>query len=113
MCIRDRQEQGKNLFDAIVAAVRLRLRPILMTSLAFGFGVIPLAIGTGAGAGGRVAIGTAVLGGMLASTVLGIFLVPVFFLLIRRWFKSRSRSEDNAPPPPATTLPHPTQESAA
>ena len=77
------------------------------------FGVIPLAIGTGAGAGGRVAIGTAVLGGMLASTVLGIFLVPVFFLLIRRWFKSRSRSEDNAPPPPATTLPHPTQESAA
>ena len=107
------QEQGKSLFDAIVAAVRLRLRPILMTSLAFGFGVIPLAIGTGAGAGGRVAIGTAVLGGMLASTVLGIFLVPVFFLLIRRWFKSRSRSEDNAPPPAATTPPHSTQESAA
>ncbi|MDR3004090.1 MAG: efflux RND transporter permease subunit [Acidovorax sp.] len=90
------QEQGKNVFDATVAAVRLRLRPILMTSLAFGFGVIPLAIGTGAGAGGRKAIGTAVLGGTVASTVLGIFLVPVFFLLIRSWFKSRSRHETPA-----------------
>jgi len=88
------QEQGKKLFDATVEAVRLRLRPILMTSLAFGFGVIPLAIGTGAGAGGRNAIGTAVLGGMVASTVLGIFLVPVFFLLVRSWFKSRSRQDD-------------------
>jgi HAE1 family hydrophobic/amphiphilic exporter-1 len=90
------QEQGKKLFDATVEAVRLRLRPILMTSLAFGFGVIPLAIGTGAGAGGRNAIGTAVLGGMVASTVLGIFLVPVFFLLVRSWFKSRSRSDEAA-----------------
>jgi len=90
------QEQGKRLFDATVEAVRLRLRPILMTSLAFGFGVIPLAIGTGAGAGGRNAIGTAVLGGMVASTVLGIFMVPVFFLLIRSWFRSRSR-HDEAP----------------
>jgi len=90
------QEQGKQLFDATVEAVRLRLRPILMTSLAFGFGVIPLAIGTGAGAGGRNAIGTAVLGGMVASTVLGIFMVPVFFLLIRSWFRSRSR-HDEAP----------------
>ncbi|MEX8195206.1 efflux RND transporter permease subunit [Comamonas guangdongensis] len=88
------QEQGKSVFDATVAAVRLRLRPILMTSLAFGFGVIPLAIGTGAGAGGRNAIGTAVLGGMVASTVLGIFLVPVFFLLVRSWFKSRTRHDD-------------------
>ena len=90
------QEQGKSLFDATVQAVRLRLRPILMTSLAFGFGVVPLAIGTGAGAGGRNAIGTAVLGGMVASTVLGIFLVPVFFLLIRSWFQSRSRSDEAA-----------------
>ncbi|MEG0200022.1 MAG: efflux RND transporter permease subunit [Comamonas sp.] len=88
------QEQGKSVFDATVQAVRLRLRPILMTSLAFGFGVIPLAIGTGAGAGGRNAIGTAVLGGMMASTMLGIFLVPVFFLLIRSWFKSHGRHDD-------------------
>jgi HAE1 family hydrophobic/amphiphilic exporter-1 len=88
------QEQGKNLFDATVEAVRMRLRPILMTSLAFGFGVVPLALGTGAGAGGRNAIGTAVLGGTVASTVLGLFMVPVFFLLVRSWFKSRSRLDD-------------------
>ena len=96
------QDQGKKLFDATVEAVRLRLRPILMTSLAFGFGVVPLAIGTGAGAGGRNAIGTAVLGGMVASTVLGIFMVPVFFLLIRSWFASRSRNDDS--PTPAKTV---------
>ncbi|KAF1041279.1 MAG: Multidrug resistance protein MexB [Delftia tsuruhatensis] len=108
------QEQGKSIFDAVVSAVRLRLRPILMTSLAFGFGVIPLAIGTGAGAGGRNAIGTAVLGGMLASTVLGIFLVPVFFLLIRSWFKSHSRTDEESPQQ-ATDSPHTntTKESAA
>ncbi len=85
------QEQGRSLRDATVEAVRLRLRPILMTSLAFGFGVLPLAIGTGAGAGGRQAIGTAVLGGTVFSTVLGIFFVPVFFLLVRSWFASRTK----------------------
>ncbi|MEG1770098.1 MAG: efflux RND transporter permease subunit, partial [Comamonas sp.] len=89
------QEQGRSLRDATVEAVRLRLRPILMTSLAFGFGVLPLAIGTGAGAGGRQAIGTAVLGGTVFSTVLGIFFVPVFFLLVRSWFASRPK--DAAP----------------
>ena len=72
----------------------MRLRPILMPSLAFGVGVVPLAIGTGAGAGGRNAIGTAVLGGTVASTVLGLFMVPVFFLLVRSWFKSRGRNDD-------------------
>lgn len=96
------QEQGKNLFDSTVEAVRMRLRPILMTSLAFGFGVVPLAMGTGAGAGGRNAIGTAVLGGTVASTVLGLFLVPVFFLLVRSWFKSRSRTEDASTNPQET-----------
>ncbi|MFN3738945.1 efflux RND transporter permease subunit [Hydrogenophaga sp.] len=100
------QERGKSVFDATVEAVRLRLRPILMTSLAFGFGVIPLAFGTGAGAGGRNAIGTAVLGGTIASTALGIFLVPVFFLLIRSWFTSHSRQDSEASP--ATTSAHPT-----
>ncbi|MEG0053564.1 MAG: efflux RND transporter permease subunit, partial [Comamonas sp.] len=97
------QEQGKSVFDATVQAVRLRLRPILMTSLAFGFGVIPLAIGTGAGAGGRNAIGTAVLGGMMASTMLGIFLVPVFFLLIRSWFKSHGRHDEESQTSSPTT----------
>jgi hydrophobe/amphiphile efflux-1 (HAE1) family protein len=83
------QEQGKSVFDATMQAVRLRLRPILMTSLAFGFGVLPLAIGTGAGAGGRNAIGTSVLGGMIVGTALGIFFVPLFFVLIRGWLERR------------------------
>jgi HAE1 family hydrophobic/amphiphilic exporter-1 len=94
------QERGRDLFEATVQAARMRLRPILMTSMAFGFGVLPLAFGTGAGAGGRNAIGTAVLGGTIMSTVLGIFMVPVFFLLIRSWFKSRSRLDDDAPAVP-------------
>ena len=92
------QEQGKSVFNATVEAVRMRLRPILMTSLAFGVGVVPLALGSGAGAGGRNAIGTAVLGGTVASTVLGLFMVPVFFLLVRTWFKSRARTDDATTP---------------
>ena len=90
------QERGRSVFDATLEAVRLRLRPILMTSLAFGFGVLPLALGTGAGAGGRHAIGTAVLGGVVFSTVLGIFFVPIFFLVVRSWFSSRGRSDDES-----------------
>ncbi len=105
------QERGRSAYDATLAAVRLRLRPILMTSLAFGFGVLPLALGTGAGAGGRNAIGTAVLGGMVFSTTLGIFFVPVFFLVIRSWFSGRSRSgealETETPAAPSAPLPAP------
>ncbi|QNK65455.1 efflux RND transporter permease subunit [Variovorax sp. PAMC26660] len=85
------QEQGKSVVEATLMAVRLRLRPILMTSLAFGFGVLPLAIGTGAGAGGRQSIGTAVLGGMVVGTALGIFFVPLFFALIRGWLQGRRK----------------------
>ncbi|WP_339407191.1 efflux RND transporter permease subunit [Pseudomonas helleri] len=80
------QEQGNSLIDATLIAVRQRLRPILMTSLAFMFGVLPLAISSGAGSAGRQAIGTGVLGGMFSATVLGIFFVPLFFVLIRRRF---------------------------
>ncbi|MDB5893490.1 MAG: multidrug efflux transporter permease, partial [Rhodoferax sp.] len=83
------EEQGRSVLDATLMAVRLRLRPILMTSLAFGFGVLPLAIGTGAGAGGRQSIGTAVLGGMVVGTALGIFFVPLFFALIRGFLEGR------------------------
>ncbi len=98
------QEAGRSAYDATVQAVRLRVRPILMTSMAFGFGVLPLALGTGAGAGGRHAIGTAVLGGVIFSTVLGIFFVPVFFLVVRSLFTGRSRSgEALAPAEPTTT----------
>jgi len=80
------QEQGNSLREATLIAVRQRLRPILMTSLAFMFGVLPLALSSGAGSAGRRAIGTGVLGGMFSATVLGIFFVPLFFVLIRRRF---------------------------
>lgn len=80
---------GKSAVDAALEAARLRLRPILMTSLAFIFGVMPLAISTGAGAKSRVEIGTAVVGGMLTATGLAIFLVPVFFVLVRKLFRRR------------------------
>jgi hydrophobe/amphiphile efflux-1 (HAE1) family protein len=79
-------EAGKDAVSATLEAVRLRLRPILMTSLAFALGVLPVAIATGAGSGSQNAIGTGVLGGMLAATFLGIFFVPVFFIAVQRWF---------------------------
>ena len=82
----EQMRDGLNAFDAAVAAAKLRLRPILMTSLAFIFGVFPLAITTGAGAGGQNAIGRAVVGGMLSATVLAIFFVPMFFIVVLRLF---------------------------
>jgi multidrug efflux pump len=88
------EREGKNAYDAALEAARLRLRPILMTSLAFIFGVLPLAVSTGAGARSRVEIGTAVLGGMLTATVLAIFYVPMFFVLLRRIFRRRVRAEE-------------------
>ena len=78
--------------DATLTAVRLRLRPILMTSLAFALGVLPLAIANGAGSGSQNAIGTGVLGGMIAATVLGIFFVPVFFVAVRKLFPTRDEA---------------------
>ncbi|HTI30614.1 MAG TPA: efflux RND transporter permease subunit [Sphingomonas sp.] len=80
------EKAGKSAIDAAVEAARLRLRPILMTSLAFIFGVLPLAISTGAGAKSRVEIGTAVIGGMLTATGIAIFLVPLFYVLVRKLF---------------------------
>ena len=78
------ERKGKRVIDAAVEAARIRLRPILMTSFAFIFGVLPLAIATGAGANSRVAIGTAVIGGMLTAAFLAIFFIPLFFVLVRR-----------------------------
>ncbi|MFC6620041.1 efflux RND transporter permease subunit [Novosphingobium panipatense] len=83
----ERVQAGMNAFDAAMEAARLRLRPILMTSLAFIFGVMPLAVSTGAGAGGQNAIGRAVVGGMLTATIFAIFFVPMFFVVIARLFK--------------------------
>ena len=96
------EKAGKNPRDAALEAARLRLRPILMTSLAFIFGVLPLAVATGAGAQSRIAIGTAVIGGMLTATVLAIFYVPLFFVLVRRWFRGRGRKSDRDMPREAT-----------
>ncbi len=87
-------EQGMSLAEAAAVAARERLRPILMTSLAFVLGVLPLAISTGAGSGGQNAIGTGVVGGMLSATFLAIFLVPVFFVLVLRLLRTKRRSDD-------------------
>ena len=86
-------EQGKSLFDAALEACRMRLRPIIMTSLAFILGVVPLAISNGAGSGSQHAIGTGVIGGMLTATVLAIFWVPLFYVLVCSLFKGK-RSKD-------------------
>lgn len=88
------QDDGMSLMDATLEACRLRFRPILMTSIAFIVGVLPLAISTGAGAQSRHAIGTGVMGGMIAATVLAVFLVPVFFVVVRRIFPGHARKHE-------------------
>ena len=98
----ERMREGLSAFDAAIAAAKLRLRPILMTSFAFIFGVFPLAISTGAGAGGQNAIGRAVVGGMLSATILAIFFVPMFFVVVLRLFGRHGGDEaqaEAAPPP--------------
>lgn len=82
-------DQGKSLATSAISACKMRIRPILMTSLAFMLGVLPLAISTGAGANARHAVGTGVLGGMISATVLAILFIPLFFVLIMRLFKTR------------------------
>ncbi len=88
---RELHDQGKELVEATLEACRLRIRPIVMTSIAFIFGVLPLAISTGAGANSRHAIGTGVMGGMITATLLAVFLVPVFFVVMRRIFPGHAR----------------------
>jgi multidrug efflux pump len=89
---KQQQEQDRSLRDATLEAVRLRLRPILMTSFAFIFGVLPLVIATGAGAEMRQSLGLAVFSGMLGVTLFGIFLTPVFYYMIRWRAGQSSRS---------------------
>jgi len=83
-------KEGKGLVEATLEAVRMRLRPILMTSLAFILGVMPLVISSGAGSGAQNAVGTGVLGGMLSATLLAIFFVPVFFVVVRQFFTKKT-----------------------
>lgn len=89
-----RQEEGRSIFDAAIEAAQLRLRPILMTSFAFILGVVPLVIATGAGAGARRALGTTVFSGMIAATLLAVFIVPVLYVVVNRLALRRSTSRD-------------------
>ncbi len=90
------------LIEATLAGTRLRFRPIVMTSLAFGFGVLPLAIASGAGAGAMNAIGTSVLGGMITGTALVVLFAPLFFVMIQKTFGKHNQ-------PPAAKTPEPNQ----
>jgi HAE1 family hydrophobic/amphiphilic exporter-1/multidrug efflux pump len=95
----ERLKMGMGAAEAALAAAKLRLRPILMTSFAFIFGVLPLAVATGAGSGGQNAIGRGVIGGMLSATVLAIFFVPVFFVVVKGVFRQDRRAAEAAPAP--------------
>lgn len=86
------QEKGEELFEATLHASKMRLRPIMMTTLSFGFGVLPLALASGAGAGSQHSVGYGVLGGVISSTLLGIFFIPVFFVWIRSIFKYKPKT---------------------
>jgi multidrug efflux pump len=98
-------EQGHEVVAATLEAARMRLRPILMTSLAFGLGVLPLAVATGAGSGSQNAIGTGVLGGTILATALGTVFVPLFYILIKRRFAGRPGGAARATPELETDLP--------
>ncbi|MEJ1172018.1 efflux RND transporter permease subunit [Variovorax sp. CCNWLW235] len=91
---KDLQAQGKGIVESALAAAHLRFRPIIMTSLAFGLGVVPLAIASGAGSASQRAIGTGVLGGMVTGTVLAVIFVPVFFVVVRTLFKGSARQHE-------------------
>jgi multidrug efflux pump len=93
-------KSGRSLFDSTLEACRLRFRPILMTSIAFIFGVLPLTISTGAGANSRHAIGTGVIGGMVGATLLGVLFVPVFFVVVRRLLGDKLNGEPGKESPP-------------
>jgi multidrug efflux pump len=91
---KDLQAQGKGVIEAALAAAHLRFRPIIMTSLAFGLGVVPLVIASGAGSASQRAIGTGVLGGMVTGTALAVIFVPVFFVVVRTLFKGSARQHE-------------------
>jgi multidrug efflux pump len=94
---KDAQKAGKPLVEATIEAVRIRLRPILMTSFAFIFGVLPLAISNGPGSGSHHSIGTGVIGGMLSAVLLGIFFIPLFYVLVQRHLGRKNRGEPSTP----------------
>ncbi|WP_417274596.1 efflux RND transporter permease subunit [Celeribacter halophilus] len=89
---REQVEAGKDLAEAVLTAAKQRFRPIVMTSMAFSLGVVPLVLSSGAGAGGRMAVGAAVLGGTITGTVFGILFVPLFFVIVFKLFGSRKKA---------------------
>src|SRR5690606_27947400 len=91
---KDLRAEGKSVIEATIEAARLRFRPILMTSLAFTLGVLPLAIATGASAVSQNAIGTGVLGGIISATILALLFVPAFFVFVMRIFGRPVRAEE-------------------
>ncbi len=103
--IKEQMRRGEDLIDATLAAVKIRFRPVMMTSLAFFFGTLPLAIASGAGAGAMVGIGTAVTGGMLSATFIDLVFIPLFFVMISERFAKRSPAQTPAQPP----MPVPTE----
>mgnify|MGYP005844222005 CR=1 FL=1 len=94
---KERMARGEGVMEATLGAVRVRFRPVIMTSLAFFFGVLPLAIASGAGAGAMNAIGTAVTGGMLSATFIDLFYIPLFFVLVFRFFKGKESGQLTTP----------------
>jgi multidrug efflux pump len=109
---KEHQEEGYSLREAVMTAARQRLRPIIMTSLAFGLGVVPLFIATGPGSGSQNAIGTSVLGGVVTATLLGIFFIPMFYIWVRSMFpykyennKPNDKDDDNSTPDPKNPTP--------
>jgi multidrug efflux pump len=95
---KEQMEQGKEMVEATLEALRLRFRPIVMTSLAFILGVLPLAVSSGAGSGAQNALGTGVIGGMITATLLAVLFVPLFFVAVRRgvqWISERSNKEES------------------
>lgn len=91
---KDLQAQGKGLLAAAIEAAHLRFRPIVMTSMAFGLGVMPLVLASGAGSASQRAIGTGVLGGVITGTVLAVMFVPLFFVVVRSLFKGSARQQE-------------------
>ena len=100
---KDEYEKGKPLLDAALEGARLRLRPILMTSLAFIFGCLPLWFASGSGAVARRVLGSTVVGGMIAASGIAIFLIPVTFYTIERWFAGHKKATTAPPPTPEQT----------
>jgi multidrug efflux pump subunit AcrB len=97
-------DQGMGLIEATLEGAKLRLRPIVMTSLAFGFGVLPLAVARGAGAGAQTAIGTGVLGGMIAATFLATPFIPLFYVAVVQLFRKLKGGRTETPRPKAASL---------